>query len=203
MKKAWVLSFPLSAQRRLWSNWADLSLRWAHSYFVGFVMSRLTYTTRWSGNFYWVLLVLMRNLTQRRAYGGDKPCITLISDDEKPYIWIFSCCWRPLLWYLLCYWETLQIDLLLLVKNLTMRPTNSGDKPYTEALRVVTNLSLVLSHASEKLYGGEKPYTWGLLMVTTNLTLGLAIAGDKSYWTCEWRRAMQKNKFYQTGNVWN
>ena len=45
MKKAWVLSYPLSAQRRLWSNWADaqadLSLRWAHSHFVGFVMSWL------------------------------------------------------------------------------------------------------------------------------------------------------------------
>ena len=32
MKKVWVLSYPLSAQRRLWSDWADaqadLSLRW-------------------------------------------------------------------------------------------------------------------------------------------------------------------------------
>ena len=45
MKKPWVLSYPLSAQRRLWSDWADaqadLSLRWAHSHFVDFVMSRL------------------------------------------------------------------------------------------------------------------------------------------------------------------
>ena len=45
MKKAWVLSYPLSAQQRLWSDWADaqadLSLRCAHSHFVGFVMSRL------------------------------------------------------------------------------------------------------------------------------------------------------------------
>ena len=45
MKTAWVLSYPLSAQRRLWSDWvdaqADLSLRWAHTQFVGFVMSRL------------------------------------------------------------------------------------------------------------------------------------------------------------------
>ena len=42
MKKAWVLSYPLSAQRRLWSDWADaqadLSLRWAHSHNVGFAM---------------------------------------------------------------------------------------------------------------------------------------------------------------------
>ena len=34
MKKAWIVSYPLSAQRRLWSDWADaqadLSLRWAH-----------------------------------------------------------------------------------------------------------------------------------------------------------------------------
>ena len=34
MKKAWVLSYPLSAQRRLWSDWADVqadpSPRWAH-----------------------------------------------------------------------------------------------------------------------------------------------------------------------------
>ena len=44
-KKAGVLSYLLSAQRRLWSNWAsaeaDLNLRWAQSDFVGFVMRRL------------------------------------------------------------------------------------------------------------------------------------------------------------------
>ena len=42
MKKAWVLSYPLSAQRRLWSDWADaqadLSFHWARTHFVGFVM---------------------------------------------------------------------------------------------------------------------------------------------------------------------
>ena len=45
MKKPWVLSYPLSAQWRLWSDWADaqadLSLRWMHSHFLGFVMMRL------------------------------------------------------------------------------------------------------------------------------------------------------------------
>ena len=45
MKKLWVLSYPLNAQWRLWSDWtdaqADLGLRLAHSHFVGFVMSRL------------------------------------------------------------------------------------------------------------------------------------------------------------------
>ena len=47
-------SNPLNAQRRLWSDWADaqtdLSLGWAHSHFVGFVMRRLIYQTpqqRW------------------------------------------------------------------------------------------------------------------------------------------------------------
>ena len=34
MKKAWILSYPLSAQQRLWSDWADAqadrSLCWAH-----------------------------------------------------------------------------------------------------------------------------------------------------------------------------
>ena len=38
MKKAWVLSYPLSTHQRLWSDradaQADLSLRWAHSHFV-------------------------------------------------------------------------------------------------------------------------------------------------------------------------
>ena len=45
LKKAWVLSYLLSAQRRLWSDWADaqadLSPRWAHTHFVCFVMRRL------------------------------------------------------------------------------------------------------------------------------------------------------------------
>ena len=45
MKKAWALSYPLSAQRRLWSDWADaqadLSLPWAHSHFVGVIISWL------------------------------------------------------------------------------------------------------------------------------------------------------------------
>ena len=42
MKKTWVLSYPFSAQRRLWSDWADLiCLRWAHTHFVGFVISWL------------------------------------------------------------------------------------------------------------------------------------------------------------------
>ena len=45
IKKAWVLNYPLSAQRRLWSDWADAqpdpSLLWARTHFAGFVMSWL------------------------------------------------------------------------------------------------------------------------------------------------------------------
>ena len=37
MSKPWVLSYPLSAQQKLWSDWvdahADLSLRWVHMSF--------------------------------------------------------------------------------------------------------------------------------------------------------------------------
>ena len=48
MKKAWVLSYPLSAQQRLWSDrsdaQADLSLRWTHTDFVVFVMLRLIFS---------------------------------------------------------------------------------------------------------------------------------------------------------------
>ena len=55
LRSAWVFAVHSMAklsscgQRRLWSDWADaeadLTLRWAHSHFVGFVMSWLTYTT--------------------------------------------------------------------------------------------------------------------------------------------------------------
>ena len=59
MKKARVFSYPLSAKRRLGSDWADaqadLSLRWAHSHFVGFVM-------RWL-----IFAVLLLKLSYRRS----------------------------------------------------------------------------------------------------------------------------------------
>ena len=73
MKKYWVLSYPLSAQRRLWSDWADaqadLSLRWAHTHFVGFVMSRLVLLIKLM-----TILVSLKRLvklvgTRRSVYG--------------------------------------------------------------------------------------------------------------------------------------
>ena len=43
MKKPRALRYPLSGQRRLWSTQADLSLCWAHTHSVGFVMLWLIY----------------------------------------------------------------------------------------------------------------------------------------------------------------
>ena len=47
MKKPWILSYPVSAQQKLWSDLAgaqfDQSLRWVHSHFVGFAMSWIIY----------------------------------------------------------------------------------------------------------------------------------------------------------------
>ena len=62
MKKPWVLSYPLRAQRRLRSDWADaqadLSLRLAHSHFVGFVMRRLNCDCVEGFNDFWAMCVL-------------------------------------------------------------------------------------------------------------------------------------------------
>ena len=62
IKKAWVLSYPLSPQQRLWSDWAnaqaDRSLCWAHTHFVGFVMSWLISSGRSSTCYKWAHLYL-------------------------------------------------------------------------------------------------------------------------------------------------
>ena len=50
MKKAWVLSYPLSGQQDSDAQ-ADLSLRWLHSHFVGFVMRQLIYILISAGMF--------------------------------------------------------------------------------------------------------------------------------------------------------
>ena len=45
-------SYPLITQQRLWSDWtdaqADLSVCWVHTHFVGFVMSRLKCSCKYS-----------------------------------------------------------------------------------------------------------------------------------------------------------
>ena len=86
MKKSWVLSYPLSAQRRLLSDWAnaqaDLSLRCAHSHFVGL---SVTFTSRWcygqalvwlwhflcvfvKGLAYFCILILFSQISSRWAW---------------------------------------------------------------------------------------------------------------------------------------
>ena len=73
MKKAWVLSYTLSRQRRLWSDWvdaqADLSLCWAHSHFVGFVMLRFISLLQENTDCWW-------HSTVNRRGGLNKPRCT-------------------------------------------------------------------------------------------------------------------------------
>ena len=53
MKKAWILSYPLSTQQKLWSDWvdaqADLSHHWAHMPFSRFchVATHINYFFRY------------------------------------------------------------------------------------------------------------------------------------------------------------
>ena len=83
MKKALILSYPLSAQRRLWSDWADaqadLSLRWAHMPFCCFchalghmanISHNLAALRSWSyevlipGQVNWNFLLVLREIGQ-------------------------------------------------------------------------------------------------------------------------------------------
>ena len=54
---SWGPELSLCGQRRLWSDWtdahADLSLRWAHSQFVSFFMSRFIWLLRYDDLFVW------------------------------------------------------------------------------------------------------------------------------------------------------
>ena len=84
MKNPWVLSYRLSAQQRIWSDWpdaqADLSLRWAYTHFVGFVMSWLI---SWGLDIFvvkdgWTALTgptsVMKRVTTYRFLWPDKTC---------------------------------------------------------------------------------------------------------------------------------
>ena len=97
MKKPWVLSYQLSAQRRLWSDWveaqADLSLRWALSHFVGFVMSWL----KWHQTAH----VMVDFLGKGVSYGSLAPSQFLYSSDIKRFTY-----WR---WNYPIFWKIWQI----------------------------------------------------------------------------------------------
>ena len=86
MKKPWVLSYPLSAQRRLWLDWADaqadLSLRWTHTHFVGFVMSWLIYRIR-SFRQRALSLVLLKGFPYAYMYAISSLCQSMRSEKFK------------------------------------------------------------------------------------------------------------------------
>ena len=90
MKKAWVLSYPLSAQRRLWSDWADaqadLNLCWAHTHFVGFVTRRLKCSSPTSCHQIWMsddrlihMSILMDLVEHRISFLGFHQCAIVVN----------------------------------------------------------------------------------------------------------------------------
>ena len=89
MKKAWLLSYPLSTQRRLWSDWADaqadLSLRWAHMPFCWFChevahISTLLYSKApWNFSDF----ISAKFNISRNVYELLKSCLFYISADLK------------------------------------------------------------------------------------------------------------------------
>ena len=85
MKKAWVLSYPLSAQRRFWSDWAsDQSLRWAHMPFCWFCHEVAQFTT-----------TVSKHVRQRQKCHG------------KHYVYMYINTWRPNYWYTQHQWKQL------------------------------------------------------------------------------------------------
>ena len=92
MKKAWVLSYPLSAQRRLWSDWADaqadLSLRWVHSHFVGLVMRwlkcRYPWTLAWHSPIFFISF--LEKLYCSRKTENAQLVYFFVSSNAKPEV---------------------------------------------------------------------------------------------------------------------
>ena len=84
-EETWVLNYPLSAQRRLWSDWAaaqaDLRLRWAHIHFVGFVTRLLIF----SMNFFKMNLLLSG--CQPHAHRRRYRCSNKERQSCKAYTW--------------------------------------------------------------------------------------------------------------------
>ena len=109
MKKLWVLNYPLSAQRRLWSDWADaqadLSLRWAHTHFVvlSWCGSNSLEAYYSSHNISYKLCGLKKYWSIMKSY---------ICSDERLVIMVFRCqnmnsiiyLWIKLKWELSLIW---------------------------------------------------------------------------------------------------
>ena len=85
MKKAWVLSYPLSAQQRHWSDWADaqvdLSLRWVHSHFVGFAMRGLIFRVCKDNSTEYVRKLIKQKLTI-------KPWLSVETGQTEVAVWL-------------------------------------------------------------------------------------------------------------------
>ena len=86
MKKAWVLSFPLSAQRRLirlggCPDWSESS--WPHSHFVCFVMRRLIFL---------VPFVLQRLIVRLCTPNGPRSKVITTSQSETKVIFLHTRC---------------------------------------------------------------------------------------------------------------
>ena len=90
MKKPWVLSYPLSAQQRVWSDWADaqadLSLCSAHSHFVGFVMRQLKYIDHVSRFYLNSFLDILLTIIKPKKWKG--PLFQPITPSKFHRIWI-------------------------------------------------------------------------------------------------------------------
>ena len=96
-RRAWASTYPLSAQRRLWSDWADAqadpSLRWVHTHFVGFVMRRLICNC-----FYFWLYLLKGSPTLAYGHWGNGvlkspmiwKCMDIHHSDRVKRIWYLS-----------------------------------------------------------------------------------------------------------------
>ena len=113
MKTAWVLSYQLSTQRRLWSDWADaqadLSLRWVQSHFVDFVTRRLIYlntnlrTLREQTVTYTLKLNIVSGLSINKGNFIDKTLMSSKLKLAKRHVRLA----KILVWY----WEGMQISL--------------------------------------------------------------------------------------------
>ena len=100
MKNHWVLGYPYSAQRRLWSDWADaqadLSLRWAHSCFVGFVMRRLFFELEFYSHF-------KASFHCHRNYKIYKLFITMKINNFN----------LKSFWNVICHWSTVTVSFMI------------------------------------------------------------------------------------------
>ena len=121
MKKAWVLSYPLSSQRRFWSDWvdsqADLCLCWAHSQLFGFVMRRLICLRAQCANLHpstvWITLLhwlfcycaFMQQKCRPSSENSTKTKQWLVKNTKKQIKW------KAFFYYFFHFWFSLKVGL--------------------------------------------------------------------------------------------